>query len=151
MLYKFENNLENFVYWSNSTGDLPYNLEYDIEDLPKELQRAFTELWSDSYWANQYIAEFNGKYGIILEAEYDKYFAEDLNISYDELVKAAENKAIEVSEMYPEYDILFGKDAIEWSDGSISTSVNVFMPWDIDENKFVEVVNYFDSMCYKMD
>lgn len=155
MLYEFKNELGgNFVYWSNSCGDLHHNGEYDIEnieDLPKELQRAFTELWSDGvYRVRCYLVEFNGKYGISFEAEYDKGYADDVEITYDELVKIAREKAIECSKKYPEYDVIFGKDAVERSDGSKDTVVVIVMPWDISKEKLNDVGKYFESMCYEM-
>ena len=154
MLYEFKDELGgNFVYWCNATGDLHHNAEYwidDVEELPTELQRAYNELRSENYWANQYIVEFNGKYGVALIAEYDKYFAEDLGISYEELVGFAKEKAIECASRYPEYDVIFGEDTQEWSDGQVDSIVSIIVPWDTTEKKLKEVAEWFDSMCYDM-
>ena len=153
MLYKFNDKLENFVYWCNNAGDLHHNAEYwidEVEDLPKELQVAYNELWSDSYWASCYIAEFNGKYGIALEAEYSSYFAEELEVSRQELDNMVEDKAIELADKYSEYDVIFGKDTIKWSDGEVNSAMLIFMPWNTSKEKFLEVQEYFDSMCYDM-
>ncbi len=153
MLYEFNDKLENFVYWSNCTGDLHHNAEYwidNVEDLPKELQVAYNELWSDSYWANCYIAEFNGKYGIALEAEYDNYFAEELKVSCKELDNMVKDKAVELANKYSEYDVIFGEDTIKWSNGEVNSAMIIFMPWNVGNEKFLEVQEYFDSMCYNM-
>lgn len=153
MLYEFKDNLENFVYWCNCTGDLHHNAEYwidDVDDLPKELQSAYNELWSDCYWANCYIAEFNGEYGIALESEYDSYFAEELKVSRHELDNMVKDKAVELTNKYSEYDVIFGEDAIKWSNGEVNSAMIIFMPWNISKEKFLEVQEYFDSMCYDM-
>lgn len=155
MLYEFKNEIGgNFVYWSNGCGDLHHNGEYtihNVEDLPKELQRAFIELWSEGiYGVRCYLVEFNGKYGIAFEAGYDKYYADDLEISYEQLVRIAREKSVECSNKYPEYDVIFGEDTEEWSDGSTDSIVMIIMPWDISERKFDEVGKYLETMCYEI-
>lgn len=155
MLYEFKNELGgNFVYWSNSCGDLHHNGEYDIEkveNLPKELQRAFNELWCEGiYGVSCYLVEFNGKYGIAFEAGYDKDYANDSNMTYENLIQIAREKAIECSKKYPNYDVLFGEDTKKWSDGSTDSIVMIIMPWNIVEKEFDEVGRYFETMCYKV-
>ena len=154
MLYEFKDELGgDFVYWSNCTGDLHHNCEYwidNVEELPSELQKAYNELWSEEYWVNCYIVEFNGKYGVALEAEYDKHFAEDEGVSYGALLNIAKNKAAECADKYQDYDVIFGKDTREWSDGSINSIVSIIVPWDTSVEKFEEVAEWFDSMCYDM-
>lgn len=128
-----------------------HNTEYwidDVAELPNELQRAYNELWSESYWASCYIVEFNGKYGVALEAEYDDDFAEDKGISYETLLGIAKSKAIECADKYSEYDVIFGEDTMHWSDGSVDSIVSIIVPWDTSVEKFVETVTWFDSMCY---
>lgn len=152
MLYEFKYELGGgFVYWCNATGDLHHNCEYwidDVADLPKELQRAYNELRNEYYWANQYIVEFNGKYGVALAAEYDEYFAEDKGISYEALVGIAKDKAAKCADKYPEYDVIFGEDTEKWSNGRIDSIVLIIVPWDTNEGKFKEVAEWFDSVCY---
>ena len=155
MLYKFKDELsKDFVYWSNSCGDLHHNGEYDIEnvdDLPKELQRAFDELWSEGiYGVRCYLVEFAGKYGIAFEAGYDKGYAEDINLTYEQLINAAREKAVECAKKYPEYDVIFGEDVEPWSDGTTDSIVMIIMPWDINEETLDEVGRYFESMCYEI-
>ena len=152
MLYEFENELGgDFVYWCNNAGDLHHNAEYwinDVAELPTELQRAYNELWNENYWANCYVVEFNGKYGVALEAEYDSDFAEDVKMSYDELLDIAKRKAVECSEKYPDYDVIFGKDTMHWSDGSVDSIVSIIVPWNESAEKFHDVATWYDSMCY---
>lgn len=154
MLYEFKNQLdEDLVFWSNNSGDLHHNGEYDIshvKDLPKELQRAYNELWSDCYGANCYLVEFKGKYGIAFEAIYDKWYADDSGISYPELLKIAKNKARNYEKRYSEYDIIWGENTTQWSDGSIESSILLIMPWDIQKEKFEEVGKYFGANCYSI-
>jgi len=147
MLYEFENELGgDFVYWCNCTGDL--NHVNDISELPTEVQRAYNELWNENYWANCYVVEFNGKYGIALEAEYDSDFADDKKMSYDELLDIAKRKAEECSKKYPNYDVIFGKDTMHWSDGSVDSIVSIIVPWNESAEKLDEVATWYDSMCY---
>jgi len=155
MLYDFKNQLGgNFVYWSNSSGDLHHNGEYDISDikeLPEELQRAYKELWSDTYGVSCYLVEFNGKCGIAFEAIYDECYAEDSNIDYQKLIEIAKAKAREYQNRYSEYDIIFGENTTQWSDGSTESSIFIVMPCDIEKEKFEEVGNYFGTSCYSID
>lgn len=155
MLYEYKNELGgDFVYWSNSCGDLHHNGEYDIdkvEDLPKELQRAFNELWCEGvYGVRCYLVEFNGHYGIGLEAGYDKCYADDIGMKYERLIEIAKEKAVECSNKYPEYDVIFGEETEKWSDGSVDSIVMIVMPWDISEEKFDEVGKYLEAMCYEI-
>lgn len=133
MLYKCKNELcGNFVFWSNCCGDLHHNGEYQInsvEELPKELQRAYKELWAETYGVHCYLVEFKGRYGIAFEVEYDDNFACDLGISYEEAVGLAEDMAKNLALHYPYYDVIFGEDVLLWSNGSRSTTVLVVTPW----------------------
>lgn len=148
LLYESKNDMpDGFKYWSNSCGDTFNDGRcVDEKDLPHELQRALNELWSDGmYVMRLYLAEFNGVYGVSVQAEYENY---DGGKCSPELSTYAHDKAIEISNIYPEYDILFGDNAEEWSDGTTDTIVAIFMPWDTSVEKFEEVCKYFDSMCY---
>lgn len=151
MLHEFKGKLENFVYWSNGCGELHHNGEYDIpneEDLPQELQRAYNELWSEGYGVNCYLAEFNGKFGIALEASYDDCFAHDLKITYEKLVSYAKNNAVACANKYPEYDVIFGEDSVTWNDGTKESVVMVIVPWDSDKAKVNEIAKTFEAICY---
>ena len=107
MLHEYKNELdEDWAFWSNATGDLHHDgLWLDgVEELPAELQRACNDLWTDGLWANCYLAEFEGQYGVALEAEYDEELADDAKMSYAKLVEAVRAKARRLSRRYPQYD-----------------------------------------------
>lgn len=149
MLYESKNNMPNGLkYWSNSCGDLfDGSKEIDEKDLPHELQFALNVLWSDGmYVMRLYLAEFNGVYGISVEAEYEE--SDGGCACNPETIAYAHNKAVNLADAYPEHTVLFGENAEEWSDGTIDTIVSIFMPWDTDVKTFEEVCKYFDSMCY---
>lgn len=151
LLYESKNDMPNsFKYWSNSCGDTFIDGRWiDEKDLPHELQRALNELWSDGmYVMRLYLAEFNGVYGVSVQAEYEE--SDGGCACSPDTIAYARSKAVELSNAYPEYDILFGENAEEWSDGTIDTIVAIFMPWDTSVEKFEEVCKYFDSMCYDM-
>lgn len=149
MLYESKNDMPNsFKYWSNSCGDTFIDDCFvDERDLPIELQFTLNVLWSDGmYVMRMYLAEFNGVYGVSVEAEYE----EDCSgrKCSPETIAYAHNKAVELADAYPEHTVLFGENAEEWSDGTVDTIVSIFMPWDTDVETFDKVCKYFDSMCY---
>lgn len=153
MLYYYKDELGNgFDYWSNATGDLHNDGHWlkDENELPKELQRAYKDLWTDAYWVNCYLVEFDSKYGVALEAEYDTDFAADCGISYEELLAIARRKAMEISEKYPYLDVIFGENTMKWSDGSVDSIVSVIIPWYLLASGLGEVANYLDSMVYEV-
>lgn len=149
MLHESKNDMPNgFKYWSNSCGDAFIDeLWIDEKDLPHELQCALNKLWSEGmYIMRLYLAEFNGVYGVSVQAEYEE---NDGGCACSpDTIAYAHSKAVELSNSYPDYDILFGENAEKWSDGTEDTIVSIFMPWDTDVETFEEVCKYFDSMCY---
>lgn len=150
MLYESKNGMpDGFKYWSNSCGDVFIDdVWVDENKLPIELQRALNKLWSDSiYVMRLYLAEFNGVYGVSVEAEYENYDGGRCN---PEVSAYAHDKAIDVVNTYPEHTVIFGEEAEEWSDGTTDTVVSIFMPWNISADDFEQVCKYFDSMCYDM-
>ena len=95
MFYKYESTLDNdLVFWSNATADLRHNGEIGEDDLPDELLHTLNELWTDGHLVSCYLVELKGRYGIALESIYDRDFAESLGITYGELVKRVEKKAM---------------------------------------------------------
>jgi hypothetical protein len=137
--------IDKYKYWSNSLGETHHWGEYDItpEELPKELKRVYDELYyKDRSGVSQYLAEYDGEYGISLEADYDIDYANDMCISYDELIKAAMIKADLIATKFPQYKVFFGKDFYKWSDDSKESVLGIFMPWNtsIEDYKMVGTV-----------
>lgn len=152
MLHEYKNELGGgWAFWSNATGDLHHDgLWLDgVEELPAELQRACNDLWTDGLWADCYLAEFDGQYGVALEAEYDEELAADAKMTYARLVKAIRAKARRLSRLYPQYEVIFGRDTCRWSNGTTESELFLFLPWDVSESEFARVAEHFDSTCYK--
>ena len=86
------------VFWSNCCGDLHYNGEYDVEEeqLPKELQRAYHELWEEGNGCLEYLLEYDGKYYVALSAEADSDYANTLGLSMDELYAMVKYNALKL-------------------------------------------------------
>lgn len=100
--YEFDSELElskHLKYWSNACGELHHHGEYDLNDiseLPEELQRAYNELWKEGNGCHEYLVEYDGKYYIALVSEFDDTFADDSNMSMEELYKIAKRNALEL-------------------------------------------------------
>lgn len=100
--YEFDSKLElsrHLKYWSNACGELHYHGEYDLNDiseLPEELQRAYNELWKEGNGCLEYLVEYDGKYYIALVSEFDDTFADDINVSMEELYEIAKRNALEL-------------------------------------------------------
>lgn len=126
---------DTFKYWSNSTGDLfTPDLETRkniyINELPEELQRAYDMLWSEDYGFRCFLTELDGKYGIAIEDEFEEATAKDHGVHFEDLLEIEKEFAKLIESEYPEYQVFFEKDHLEWSDGSKSSVVVVFIPWD---------------------
>ncbi len=144
-------NTEKYHYWSNSCGETHHWGQYDItpEELPKQLKRVYDELfWKNKFGLNCYLAEYDGKYGISLEAIYNTDWAADTGLSYDKLVKTAQEKANIIAEKFPQHKVLCGKDICEWNDGSKESIMAVFLSWDTSEEEFERVGNFVDDIAY---
>lgn len=152
MFHEFVGKLDDgFSFWSNATGDLHHDGEWlDRAALPQELRRAYDDLWSDKFAASCYLAEFDGRYGIALQAVYDSEFADDSGMSYEVLLDTAIGIGKTLSESYPQYEVIFGKDTSRWSDGSVESELVLFVPWDVDAEDFEYVAEHFDSVCYEV-
>ena len=136
-------------YWSNGCGELHHHGEYEIteKELPKELLRAYKDLFSEGQFAMTcYLAEYDNKYGITLESVYDTDYAKFLGISYASLVSMARERAVELAKAVPGYTVLFGFDTLEWSDGSKDSQLILFLPWDISEEEYTRVGKLADSI-----
>lgn len=142
MLHTCKNELlKSLVFWSNNCGD-------SVEELPKELQRAYKELWSEDYGVDCYLAEFNGRYSLAFGIDYDGHYSDRYGLSYKEAVGLAEDVAKDLAYRYPEYDVIFGEDAILWSNGERSTIVLVIIPWSVNGEKATELANYMTENGY---
>lgn len=100
LFYEFDNRTELYnrlKFWSNAAGELHHYGQYDLNDaseLPKELQRAYDELWNTGDRCLEYLVEFDGKYYVALICEFCKFFADDEKISMGELYKLAKQNAL---------------------------------------------------------
>lgn len=101
-------------YWSNACGDLHYHGLFDISDvnmLPKELQRAYAELWEEGNGCYEYLAEFDGNYYIALVSEFTEDYATDCNLSMDELYEIGKANALKLydKELFSNTILALGK------------------------------------------
>jgi hypothetical protein len=144
-------NINNYHYWSNSCGETHHWGEYDIapDELPEELKRAFDELFCENdFGLNCYLTEYDGKYGISLEANYDSNYADDICVSYDEVIKTAMIKADLIATKFHQCMVLFGKDTWEWSDGSKESQLVIFMPWNISKKDYNKIGTVVGRVAY---
>lgn len=116
--YVFDNELElnrHLKYWSNACGELHHHGEYNIEnisELPEELQRAYKELWKEGNGCLEYLVEYDGKYYIALISEFDDIFADNNNVSMEELYEIAKNNALELfhQDLFKNTVLIIGKE-----------------------------------------
>lgn len=144
-------NFSKYLYWSNACGNLHYHGKHDIstEELPEPLQRAYTELFAEGQFSmNCYLAEYDGEYGISLEAEYDTAYAKDLHMDYADLLHKAKGHAEILADKYPEYKVLFGIDTEEWSNGDRASQLVVFLPWNIAKTDYDAVGETASAIVY---
>lgn len=136
-------------YWCNALGELHHHGEYDIEEseLPKELKRAYEELWTDGNGSLCYLVEYKGDYAIALVNEFDNNYADDVNSSMAELYLWIHNKAKEFSEMkdFENATFLIGED----------TGCNechefiTILPWNVSKEEFDNASNILYEKVYK--
>ena len=139
-----------FHYYSNSCGNL-FRGDEDIEaeSLPKELQRAFAELWEENQFGlNVYLAEYRGAYGISLEAGYDDCTAGDFGMTREKFDSFAFRVALLLTEKLPGVQILYGKGVQKWSDGTRDTIVMAFVPWDTDRETYEKIGTVMGETVY---
>ncbi len=116
--FEFDNGLElnkHLKYWSNACGELHHHGEYDIQniiELPKELQRAYKELWKEGCGCHEYLVEYDGSYYIALVSEFDDTFADDVNLSMDELYEIGKRNALKLYEedLFKNTVLVIGKE-----------------------------------------
>ena len=95
-----------------------------------------------------YLIEFNGHYGVAIEASYDEDFARVLSISYEKLKESVRKKVEEYAQKYPELDVIFGEDATKWNDGSSETIILVICPWYMNKEHFLDINEYIENTRY---
>lgn len=118
LFYEFDNRTELYnrlKFWSNAAGELHHYGQYDLNDaseLPKELQRAYDELWNTGDRCLEYLVEFDGKYYVALICEFCKFFADDEKISMGELYKLAKQNALGLyhQDLFKDTILIMGKE-----------------------------------------
>lgn len=116
--FEFDSALEldkHLKYWSNACGELHHHGEYDLKspsELPEELRIAYNELWKEGYGCLEYLVEYDKKYYIALVSEFDDTFADDVDLSMDELYTIAKRNALELyhQELFRNTVLVIGKE-----------------------------------------
>lgn len=87
--------LEDLKYWSNALGELHHRGEFDIKEsgLPEELQHAYRKLWTAGSGSLCYLAEYKGRYGIVLINEFSEEYADNHFLTMDGLFCKLKEKA----------------------------------------------------------
>lgn len=108
----------------------------NVDELLTQLQKLFTDLWSEDKCFRCYLTELDGQYGIAYEDGYSQHNADDYGISYDELLDKAKVFAEQIAEKFPQFTVMFSKDFTEWSDGTKDSIIAVFMPYGVSKEDF---------------
>lgn len=101
-----------FSYWCTATGDFFHNGNYcEEKDVPEPLLKAYNELYKEGNGCHEYLAEYNGKYYIALVSEFDSEYAEDSDMSMDELFEIGKDNALNLysSELFANTMLVIGK------------------------------------------
>lgn len=139
-----------YNYWGNCCGDIFHPMSkrnLEIEELPFQLQEAYTKLWVEGAGARCYPVQFKNKYGISLELEYSDDWVDETDIvnTHDELVAFAKQKAEMYAEKYPQYDVIFGEESLEWQAAGyfpeFDTIVAFFIPWNAQLEEVLKVAD----------
>lgn len=139
-----------YNYWGNCCSDLfhPFSKrDLKAEELPFQLKYAFENLWIEGAGARCYLVQFQNKYGVALELEYEDDWIEETDLvnNHEELVEFARKKAEIYAEKYPEYDVIFGEDSQEWYTAGwfpeFNTIISIFLPWNATEGEVLKVAN----------
>lgn len=147
---KYKSMADDLYYWSNSLGELHYHGKYGIEkeDLPQELQRAYSVLWSGETGSYCYLVEYRSKYGIALINEFDAEFASINNLSMSELFEVLSRKA----------DVFAGMEEFstativvsEYSGFDDSHELIVILPTDTEKSVFDRVCKILHDKCFTL-
>lgn len=141
---------EDLKYWSNGCGELHHYGEYDIEesDLPKELSRAYKDLWTDGGGSLCYLVEYKDSYGIALINEFDNYFAEDMGISMDSLYEKMIQKAnaLTNNDLFKEAQIVCS----EYAGFNECHELIVILPTNTEKETFNRIMDYIYKTVYDL-
>ena len=140
---------ETLKYWSSAAGDLHHHGKTDIteEQLPPVLQYAYNELWGEDYGIYCYLVETPKGFGIALIPEYDECFANDCELTMDELFSSAVKDAAIIAE-----DLAFLKADIyvaEYMGFDDCHELAVVFPADISKEEFVTAAKKLDELAYQ--
>lgn len=124
-------------YWSNSCGDLHQHGKCDIteRELPKELLRAYRELWTDDTSSLCYLAEFEGNYYVSLENEFPHEYMKHIGISPENLYEYMKKKVGDYAEMESFNKTVF----LLVQDDTVGYSFVILLPWDSDKETFTTI------------
>jgi len=140
---------EDLKFWCSGCGELHHHGEYDIteEELPKELKRAYKTLWSDNYGSYCYIVETPKGYGITLINEYHQCFADDCNITMEELFASLikDGDKIALREEFQNADIYLG----EYSGFDECHELITVFSWDISEEEFTKAAELLNELAFQ--
>lgn len=129
-------------YWSNATGDLfnptragidPWENVIRPHDLPRELQNAYHNLWTEDSGSYCHLVELNGYYGIALINEYEP--GEE---------KMIDDRAKETHKMLEDMEIPFQLVCADEEDRELI----VVLPWDVSRDDFDRVTNFLYKTAY---
>ncbi len=149
---------EDLRYWSNACGELHRYGERDIteEELPPELQKAYSEIWEECPWGLFcYLAEYEGKTGIALIAEYHEYT--DEGYEGEENNNEQANKVMKLlAQKYQDTDyvLIKGRELgfpgrTPEGDGDNATELVLFLPCPVSKEEFDAVTDYFGHAAYR--
>ena len=151
---------KDLLFWSDNIGLFLFNPHKNVnisikdEELPAPLQPLLDYL-GDGYGMYPGLAEYNGRYGLVLMNEYYEGEKEEPDINnYEQAVKAAEK----IESAYPKFPVIIGKQVgfpFTLKDGTVdkATELIVFIDAEYlsqDDNKaeFDECVNFIYENAY---
>ena len=145
-------------YWSNACGDLHEHGKRDItvDELPDILKDAYERFWSDSYGVLCYLAEYKGKYGIALIAEYHEYTQEGDPNEPNNFAQAV-NVATALEEAdFPSCEVFIGKEMgfpgcckADPYEKDLATELVLFIETEgMPDEVFMGIVKQFEQIAY---
>lgn len=127
LIYRSNLNLDFFDHDGNRVS---------FKELPEVLQNVFrsTGNW-DRFSMIEFLVEYDGSYYLALEADFDRSYATDLGITYEQLVEESRSRAERFTELAPGYNVLFGKDTLRYDDGDCMSQVVVLVPCNVSKDE----------------